>query len=58
MRAEPALSVLEAAYRLEGSEDEWLDGLTQAAATGRIVADLIADRPPPVDILPFASTRF
>ena len=32
MRAEPALSVLEAAYRLEGSEDEWLDGLTQAAA--------------------------
>ena len=33
-------------------------GLTQAAATGRIVADLIADRPPPVDILPFASTRF
>ena len=33
-------------------------GLTQAAATGRIVADLIADQPPPVDIQPFASTRF
>ncbi len=32
MRAEPALSVVEAAYRLEGDESAWLDGMVQAAA--------------------------
>lgn len=33
-------------------------GLTQAATTGRIVADLIAGRRPPVDTAPYAITRF
>ena len=33
-------------------------GLTQAAATGRIVADLIAGRPPPLPLGSFRPTRF
>ena len=33
-------------------------GLTQAAATGRIVADLIAGRTPPIDLAPFLPQRF
>lgn len=33
-------------------------GLTQSAATGRLVADLIAGRPPAMDIAPFAADRF
>jgi len=33
-------------------------GLTQSAATGRIVADLIAGRTPPVDLAPFSPQRF
>lgn len=33
-------------------------GLTMAAATGRLVADLVAGRAPPVDIGPFAAGRF
>jgi D-amino-acid dehydrogenase len=33
-------------------------GLTQAATTGRIIADLVADAPPPIDIAPYAITRF
>ncbi len=33
-------------------------GLTQAAATGRIVADLIAGRPPPLPLGPFRPGRF
>ncbi|WP_041544850.1 MULTISPECIES: NAD(P)/FAD-dependent oxidoreductase [Chelativorans] len=33
-------------------------GLTQAAATGRIVRDLLLDRPPPIALEPFAADRF
>jgi len=33
-------------------------GLTQAAATARLVADILADRPPPLDLLPFCPQRF
>lgn len=33
-------------------------GLTMGAATGRIVADLVADRSTPIDITPFRISRF
>jgi D-amino-acid dehydrogenase len=33
-------------------------GMTSAPMTGRIVADLIAGRPPAIDIAPFAADRF
>lgn len=33
-------------------------GLTQSAATGRIVADLLARRAPPIDLAPFSPQRF
>ncbi len=33
-------------------------GITAAPMTGRIVADLLAGRPAPIDIAPFASARF
>ena len=33
-------------------------GLTAAAMTGKLVADLIAERPPPFDLAPFSATRF
>lgn len=33
-------------------------GLTQAAATGRLVADLVLDRPPAIPIEPFRADRF
>ena len=33
-------------------------GLTQSAATGGIVADLIAGRAPPIDLAPFSPQRF
>ncbi|WEX09735.1 FAD-binding oxidoreductase [Chelativorans sp. AA-79] len=33
-------------------------GLTQAAAAGRLVRDLVLDRPPPIDLRPFRAGRF
>ena len=33
-------------------------GLTQSAATARIVADLVMDRPPAIDLSPFRPSRF
>lgn len=33
-------------------------GLTQSVATGRLVADLIAERPLPIDLSPFSAQRF
>jgi D-amino-acid dehydrogenase len=33
-------------------------GLTQAAATARLVADTLADRAPPLDLSPFRPQRF
>ena len=33
-------------------------GLTQSAATGRLVADLVGGRPPSIDIAPFSAQRF
>jgi len=33
-------------------------GLTQAAATARLVADILADRPPRLDLTPFRPQRF
>jgi D-amino-acid dehydrogenase len=33
-------------------------GLTQSAGTARVVADLLTDRPPPIDLAPFSSQRF
>ncbi|WP_082666247.1 FAD-binding oxidoreductase [Aureimonas sp. AU4] len=33
-------------------------GLTQSAATGRLVADLAAERPPAIDLAPFSPQRF
>ncbi|MGP1254757.1 MAG: NAD(P)/FAD-dependent oxidoreductase [Kiloniellales bacterium] len=33
-------------------------GLTQAAATGLLIRDLIEDRPPAIDIMPYAGRRF
>ncbi len=33
-------------------------GLTQAASTGRIIADLVAGRVPPIDVAPFGIERF
>ena len=33
-------------------------GLTLGARTGRLVADLVAGRPAPIDLAPFAATRF
>jgi D-amino-acid dehydrogenase len=33
-------------------------GLTLSATTGRLVADLVARRPPPIDMTPYAITRF
>jgi D-amino-acid dehydrogenase len=33
-------------------------GLTQAAVSARCIADLIAQRPPPVDLTPFSLGRF
>jgi D-amino-acid dehydrogenase len=32
--------------------------MTAAPMTGKIVADLIAGRPAPIDIAPFAASRF
>ena len=32
--------------------------MTAAPMTGRIVADLVAGRPPPIDIAPFDPQRF
>jgi D-amino-acid dehydrogenase len=33
-------------------------GLTQAAATARLVADIMSGRPPPLDLVPFRPQRF
>jgi D-amino-acid dehydrogenase len=33
-------------------------GMTSAPMTGKIVADLVAGRPPSIDIAPFAPSRF
>ncbi|OJU36610.1 MAG: hypothetical protein BGN94_08460 [Rhizobiales bacterium 68-8] len=33
-------------------------GLTQAAATGRLVRDLVAGRPAVIDLSPFSPSRF
>jgi len=33
-------------------------GLTQCAATGRLVRDLIAGAQPPIDLAPFSPQRF
>ena len=33
-------------------------GLTQAATTGRLVADLVFHRPPPIDMKPYSIARF
>ena len=33
-------------------------GLTQAATTGRLIADLVVSRPPPLDLAPYAISRF
>jgi D-amino-acid dehydrogenase len=33
-------------------------GVTMAAVTGRIIADLAAERPPPIDVTPFRIDRF
>ena len=33
-------------------------GLTAAAATGKVVADLMAGRPPQFDLTPYSATRF
>ncbi len=33
-------------------------GLTQSAATGRLVADMVAGRTPAIDVSPFAPQRF
>jgi glycine/D-amino acid oxidase-like deaminating enzyme len=33
-------------------------GMTSAPMTGKIVADLVAGRPPSIDIAPFAAGRF
>jgi D-amino-acid dehydrogenase len=33
-------------------------GLTQAAATARLVADIVGGRPPPLDLAPFSPQRF
>ena len=33
-------------------------GLTQAATTGRLIADLVRRRPAPIDLTPYAITRF
>jgi len=33
-------------------------GLTQAAATARLVADIVAGRAPPLDLAPFSPQRF
>jgi D-amino-acid dehydrogenase len=33
-------------------------GMTAAPMTGRIVADLVARRPPAIDVAPFAADRF
>ena len=33
-------------------------GLTQSAATARLVADIVAGRPPPLDLTPFRPQRF
>ena len=33
-------------------------GMTAAPMTGKVVADLVAGRPPSIDIAPFAAGRF
>jgi D-amino-acid dehydrogenase len=33
-------------------------GLTQSAATARLVADIVAGRAPPIDVSPFRPQRF
>jgi D-amino-acid dehydrogenase len=33
-------------------------GLTAAAMSGKVVADLVAGRPPPFDLAPYAAARF
>jgi D-amino-acid dehydrogenase len=33
-------------------------GLTAAATTGKVVADLVAGRSPPFDLTPYAASRF
>jgi D-amino-acid dehydrogenase len=33
-------------------------GLTQSAATARLVADIVLERPPAVDLAPFSPQRF
>jgi D-amino-acid dehydrogenase len=33
-------------------------GMTSAPMTGKIVADLVAGRPPSIDIRPFSAGRF
>jgi D-amino-acid dehydrogenase len=33
-------------------------GLTQAATTGKLIADLVSGRPPPIDLAPYSISRF
>jgi D-amino-acid dehydrogenase len=33
-------------------------GLTQAATTGKLIADLVAGRPPPIELAPYSISRF
>jgi D-amino-acid dehydrogenase len=33
-------------------------GLTQAASTGRLIADLVAGREPTIDVAPYRADRF
>jgi D-amino-acid dehydrogenase len=33
-------------------------GLTAAAMSGKVVADLLAGRPPPFDLTPYSAARF
>jgi DNA-binding CsgD family transcriptional regulator len=49
VRSEPALSVLEAAYRLGGNREEWLSGIAEAArplGASALVAQYSPDPPP------------
>jgi D-amino-acid dehydrogenase len=54
----PAIGVARADERVIYAFGHGHLGLTQSAATARLVADIIAGRPPPLDLSPFRPQRF
>jgi D-amino-acid dehydrogenase len=54
----PLIGALPGAEHVFVAAGHGANGLLLGPATGRVIADLIADRPPPLDLAPFAPARF